>query len=114
MNAATVLERLSALGVSVRPTDHGTLHLSPASVIPPDLVEMVRQYKPDILVALRTETLPSPAEVADSVDACIRLGQRLKRGEIEAVRCGITGKRCVVCQGVPCLGSTPWTETGRQ
>ena len=114
MNAATVLERLSALGVSVRPTDHGTLHLSPASVIPPDLVEMVRQYKPDILVALRTETLPSPAEVADSVEACLRLGQRLRRGEVTAVRCGITSRRCAACYGVPCLGSTPWEEGSSQ
>ena len=57
---------------------------------------------------------PSAAEVADRVEACIRLGQRVKRGEITAVRCGITGKRCTGCHGVPCLGSTQWVETGRQ
>jgi hypothetical protein len=48
--------------------------------------------------------------VADELERMIALGTRLKRGEIRAVRCGSTGKRCAGCQGVPCLGSEPWND----
>ena len=50
----------------------------------------------------------TPQEVAESVDASIRMGQRLARGEVAALRCGITGRECRACHGIPCWGSEPW------
>ena len=55
MNAAAVLERLSAQGVQVTPRPNGNLWLEPASKIPPDLLEAVRENKPAILAHLRAE-----------------------------------------------------------
>lgn len=48
--------------------------------------------------------------IADEVERMIALGARLKRGDISAVRCGATGKRCNSCAGIPCLGSEPWED----
>ena len=36
------------------------------------------------------------------------LGGRLTNAEFAALRCGVTGKRCETCRGIPCVGSTPW------
>ena len=112
MNATAVLERLSAQGVQVTPRPNGNLWLEPASKIPPDLLEAVRENKPAILALLGQERPPSPlpdpkAAVAE-IDRLLALGQRLKRGEVKALRCGITGQICVCCAGVPCWGSTAW------
>ncbi len=79
-----------------------------AAVAPPeDLRAALRKHKPELL---RLLCPPTPREVADEVEAMCRLGARMKRGEIAAVRCGITGQRCTACQGVPCLGSVPWDD----
>lgn len=52
MNAAAVLERLSAQGVQVTPRPNGNLWLEPASKIPADLLDAVRKNKPAILALL--------------------------------------------------------------
>ena len=52
MSAVDVLSQLSSLRVAVTPTPRGTLWLEPASVIPPDLVEAVRQHKQAIMALL--------------------------------------------------------------
>lgn len=52
MNVATVLERLSALGVQITPRPGGNLWLEPASKIPPPLLALVRQHKPEIMAAV--------------------------------------------------------------
>lgn len=46
----------------------------------------------------------------DEIEHMVALGAQLQRGEIRAIRCGLTGKRCIACQGVPCLGSEAWEE----
>jgi len=57
MDATAILERLTELGVKT--TVHGgRLRLTPASVIPPDLVEAVKAHKEALVVAIRpSETL---------------------------------------------------------
>jgi hypothetical protein len=46
----------------------------------------------------------------DEIERMVALGVRLQQGEISAIRCGTTGKRCIACKGVPCLGSEPWED----
>jgi hypothetical protein len=46
----------------------------------------------------------------DEIERMVALGAQLQRGEISAIRCGLTGKRCTACKGVPCLGSEPWED----
>jgi hypothetical protein len=46
----------------------------------------------------------------DEIERMVALGARLKQGDISAIHCGITGKRCTACEGVPCLGSEPWED----
>lgn len=104
MDAKELLERLERVGVRAE-TSGDTLRLTPGSRVPSDLVELVRWHKAEIIAALRGETLPSPSEVADGVEACLRLGARLKIGTISYIVCGLTGRRCTGCQGIPCLGS---------
>ena len=51
MEATAILDRLYALGVHIEA--HGdTLELVPGSVIPPDLVTLVRQHKPALMAVL--------------------------------------------------------------
>jgi len=57
-----------------------------------------------------TSPLPDPAFAAGEIERLMALGQHLKTQEIKAIRCGLTGKRCTQCQGVPCWGSQPWDE----
>lgn len=106
MPATDVLSQLRGLGVTVAVAGD-KLSLEPASRIPPELLAAVRECKLELLRLLRP---PTPREVADELEEMCRLGARMKRGEIAAVRCGITGQRCTACQGVPCLGSMSWTE----
>ena len=81
MNAAAVLERLSAQGVQVTPRPNGNLWLEPASKIPPDLLEAVRENKPAILAHLRAERAYTLADkVNDAMglkDAKVRQINRL-------------------------------------
>lgn len=51
-----MVERLTALGVEVTPRPNGNLYLAPASRIPPDLLELVRQHKRELLDLLRRRT----------------------------------------------------------
>src|SRR5262245_44060639 len=51
MTASTLLVRLGALGVSIT-ADGASLHLRPASAIPPDLLSDLRSYKQDLVALL--------------------------------------------------------------
>jgi hypothetical protein len=73
MDASEVLGRLTALGVTATPTPRGTLWLQPASVIPPDLVDAVREHKQAIIAAIR-ERAPIAAETTYL--------QRLRAGQV--------------------------------
>lgn len=52
MTATAILERLNELGVQTT-IDGGRLRLTPASKIPPDLVEAIRTHKRALVLALR-------------------------------------------------------------
>ncbi len=107
MHASSILERLSTLGVKVQVAGD-RLRLEPASRVPPDVLDAVREHKGELLAFLSPRPTATPREHADAVEEMCRLGARMKRGEIAAVWCGISGRRCTACQGVPCLGSVPW------
>ena len=66
MSAAAILDRLAAAGVRVRldPADPDRLRLSPPDRLTPDLLELARQHKADLVTALRECTRPSPEELA--------------------------------------------------
>lgn len=108
LGPADVLAWAAHLGITVSPSPDGEmLRYSPQEAAPPEFVEALRIRKADILALLEAPE-PTPQEVADSLNACLRLGQRLQRGEVKALRCGLSGIECRSCHGVPCLGSTPW------
>ena len=67
MDAAAMLDRLTALGVTVTLRSNGNLYLEPASVIPLDLVDLVRQHKSAILAHLRYRK-KYPGDVADDAE----------------------------------------------
>ena len=91
MEVTEVLERLTALGVTTTPTPRGTLWLEPASVIPPDLVDLVRTHKQAIIATIQQRT---PAET--TYLQRLRAGQvwlaaaHEKLSEMEA-RCDVVG-----------------------
>ena len=70
--------------------------------------EVMREQKCNGDSGQPEETVETESSVGDEVERMLALGERLRRKDIEAVRCGITGKRCTHCGGVPCLGSKPW------
>ena len=129
MNAADVMERLSELGVQAR-VDGQDLVLRPREAVPPDLVPWLRRYKADILRHVKAQRRSVPAgrsrgsarpesvkvgtsqssnqDMTPELERLIALGTLLREGTIKAIKCGITGKKCTLCQGVPCLGSVPW------
>ena len=96
--ASDVLHRAESLGIRVWASE-GRLLYTPKNV-PADMLDALRERKPELLRLLTPD-------LADSLEKCIELGARLANGEIAALRCGITGNRCVACRGIPCLGSTP-------
>ena len=63
MDANAILDRLSELGITVR-ADGGMVLIQPASKVPAELKDAVRENKPEILTALRRQTelidLPFP------------------------------------------------------
>lgn len=83
MNAAAVLERLTAQGVQVIPRPNGNLWLEPASKIPPDLLEAVRENKLAILAHLRAKQAAARVN-KDALGIADRLRQALtdKRAEL--------------------------------
>jgi hypothetical protein len=108
MQPSAILERLHGLGVAVAVNeDKGTLCLEPGSLVPPALLAELRRHKAEVLALL---TLPEPVEAANEVDRLVRLGQALRQGKVMAVRCGLDGHRCTVCEGIPCWGSNAWSE----
>lgn len=74
--------------------------------MPLDVAATSTQYEIDEIDELRL--LPEGETLAAELDRLCRLATRLRSGEITAVRCGLTGKRCTACAGVPCFGSQPW------
>ena len=52
MDATEVLDRLSALGITAWASGEKLL-LEPGSKVPPDLLDEVREHKPEILARLR-------------------------------------------------------------
>ena len=88
--AAEVLAELGRLGVSIT-ADAGTLWLSPASQVPPDLVAAVRAHKTELLALL------SPADSEDWLsffDECAAVAEHDgERSRPEAEQ--IAFKRCI-------------------
>ena len=74
MNTAAVLERLGGLGVSVRLLPNGNLYLEPGSRVPPDVLEAVRECKPQIIAALGRRRVPPDTGLAPLL-ARLRAGQ---------------------------------------
>jgi hypothetical protein len=66
VSGATILGRLHAAGVRVRldPEYPDRLRLSPPSRLTPDLLELARQHKADLVAALRERARPTPEELA--------------------------------------------------
>jgi hypothetical protein len=120
MLVSELLTHLLKLGFTLRP-EGDKLHVAPRSALTPELRTAIAEHKRELMALLQAgeghkrgvqpvRTVPKPEVIADEVERLMALGQRLKRGEIAAIRCGITGKRCTSCQGVPCWGSQPWEE----
>ncbi|GEM_PF-5898949 len=102
-SASQLLAQLTALGVVV--TVRGDrLRLAHANRVSPEMLEELKANKVAILEALSLSHIDTVALV-DDLDACLRLGQRLKARAIPYVVCGITGNRCTGCGGIPCRGS---------
>lgn len=59
MRAVELLDRLSSLGVTVEVTGD-KLRLAPGGATPPELLETVRQYKPQIIALLQQHDGPIP------------------------------------------------------
>lgn len=59
MDAVQLLDRLSSLGVAVS-VNGDKLRLTPGSKVPPDLVEAVREHKPQIMRLLQQHDGPIP------------------------------------------------------
>lgn len=71
MNATELLERLTALGVTV--TANGDkLRLEPASRIPPAMMEELRANKPAVIAALARRPEPAPDAAFSEVLAVLR------------------------------------------
>lgn len=105
MDARVILDKLSNLGITMV-KNGDKLRFEPGSRVPDDLVSEIRQHKAELLACLNRKPL-----LGDELERVLELGARRKRGEISALRCGITGHRCTSCQGVPCLGSEPWDDS---
>lgn len=43
----------------------------------------------------------------DEPDNEVALGAQLASGVVKALRCGLNGKQCTICLGIPCKGSVP-------
>lgn len=116
MQATDVLTWANCLGVKLEASGD-KLRYAPIEAVSPEFVEALRKHKRELLAALKgpqrsssAPPLPEPKLVVEEVSRLMALGQRLKRGEIKAIRCGITGQVCAVCQGVGCWGSQPWED----
>ena len=106
MELTAILDKLQSLGVSITVADD-RLRLEPGSRVPPQLLGELRRHKWELLDFLLAP-LPESQALADELERLMVLGQRLKRGEITAIRCGKTGQLCRACAGVPCFSSQPW------
>ncbi|MBI2304630.1 MAG: hypothetical protein HYU86_07790 [Chloroflexi bacterium] len=107
MNALTLLSDLQAKGFCLRP-EGNNLCIAPSSALTLELRQLIIAHKAALLAILRPPPLPEPPVVSQELERLLALGQRLKRGEITALRCGKTGEFCRHCQGVPCWGSEVW------
>lgn len=103
MDAATLLITLEDMGVTVQASERGTLLLDPGSKITPELLDDIRAQKPNLLAVLSQR---EGQELANELDRLLKLGHALTTGQVQALRCGKTGRTCINCGGVPCL----WSE----
>ena len=78
MDATLLLARLESLGVSVK-ADGDKLRLSPASMVPDDLVETLREHKPAMLDAV------AEREPDTLIRRCARLGVTLRLEQHEGL-----------------------------
>ena len=101
--AVAIVEMADELGITLT-ADGQRILATPKSAATEEFVALVRQHKDEVLEFLSTPLL------ADALEAMLRLGQQLNAGDINAIHCGITGRECRTCKGVPCLGSGPWVE----
>ncbi len=76
---------LSVMGDRVR--------YAPREAASPEFVAALIEHKAALLRLLNEPELTAAA-IADAVDACLRLGKRLRDGEFRSLRCGITGREC--------------------
>ena len=126
MIAADLISRLQARGATLQ-VRGDTLWVRPRRVLTDDDRTLIRRHKPQLLITLRRRLEASVAELpnfhlglyqvvhnAQGPDAAAEilpalvLGGRLARGEVSALRCGITGRPCRACAGIPCDRSEPW------
>ena len=65
MNAAAILDRLTAAGVRVRfdPADPERLRLSPPDRLNGELLALARDHKSELLAALRKRSRPTPEQL---------------------------------------------------
>lgn len=117
----TILQELSERGIRVSLNGDKVKLTGPKAAITEDLITTVSQHKSEIMLALSAPERPSISQDSDpltpdgqataaEIAALWVLGARLRRGEIRAIRCGITGEKCFTCGGVPCIGSVAWED----
>ena len=107
MDAAQVLARCSTLGVQVEVAGD-RLRLSPSSQVPPDLLEQVKTYKPEIIVYL-SFSCPNPLTPHST-------HEHPWEHDPNSCTCFRLFGKVFWCQGVPCRwawSSQPNTEVLR-
>ena len=110
MDAAAVLERLSARGVTVTPQPNGNLWLEPVSKIPSDLLDLVREHKGSILARLTGPRLHHQPTTKEPICCRARVCDDANGGGAPCGACN--GRSCGDCGG--CLrASQLWRETER-
>jgi len=75
MNAPEVLERLTAAGVRLTASG-GNIIASPKAAVTTDVVNLIREHKPELLAALASDALPGPATEARRQKVLAMLAER--------------------------------------
>ena len=89
---------------------------SAASSIGPGVsgVALAAEQNPDAHTSERRRTNPSEAELFIDDAPALDESVGMSRGEVFfGLQCGITGKRCDLCRGIPCAGSIPLDGVSR-
>lgn len=93
-----ILAELNAKGIDVATVGDQLELTGPKRAITPEVIAEVRQHKQEILDMLAPVS-PEGEATANEIEALMALGLRLRRGEIKALQCGITGEKCIACPG---------------